>query len=36
MMPRKPESVPSTKAEAADAKGMPNATQTTRNAAITP
>ena len=28
MMPRKPESVPSTKAEAAEAKGMPNATHT--------
>ena len=36
MMPRKPESVPSTNAEAAEANGMPNAMHETANAATTP
>ena len=36
MMPRKPDSVPSTNADAAEAKGMPNAMHDTTNAAMTP
>jgi len=36
MIPRKPESVPSTNADAAEANGMPNAMHETRNAAMTP
>ena len=36
MMPRKPDSTPSRKADAAENNGMPKAMQETTNAAITP
>ena len=36
MIPRKPDSVPSAKAETADVTGMRNTRHTTRKAAMTP